>query len=228
MQQGLLIALGLLAIYWLASGGKDGLTFTDVNVVKADSPMLTAAQAAAAKSRREGFAAAKAVGRENASLSKAAMGVRRYNGGREGFGAGELMGTVYGMTAGADGSYAGYDPAADFGGCVDSNDKANADATDYQEYVHNGHLAYGADVIRNHQKWVSDVAPFSQTAAISPDDLSIDEMRASELQGISAWSRPAPAVSSDARQVFDQTQDEINDAATKAGGFFNDPSPISV
>jgi len=170
--------------------------------------------------RREGFRTRQ----EAARLSRAATGKGRGQR-REGFGGGDLMATVYGVTAGDDGTYDGYDPSADFGGCdgIDANAKANVDAGNYQDLMRSGQLAYGPDVIRNHEKWVSEVAPWSQTAAISPDDLAIDEMRAAPLLGIAAWTRTGPQVSEDALFVQEQGSDEHNDAAIDSAGVIGNP-----
>ncbi len=228
MEQGLLIIVAILAIYWFMSKAQEGLAIVPQRVVK--RPRYERMGQAARNAARRRADNSLGFKRESAALSRDAMGTRRYSGAREGFSAGQLMSSVYGVSPDADGTYSGYDPSSDFGGCdaVDTNGSANADANDYQEYVHTGQLAYGADVIRNHNKWVSEVAPWSQTAAISPDDLSIDEMRASELQGIAAWTRPAPEITDGAWQVPEQTQNEIDAPAAASGGVLNSGPGVDV
>lgn len=220
---GLALVVLAFVIYFMArSEGAISLTKKEIKRYAGEhAPSGRTKAGMRSKARREGFRTR----REAAKLSMSATGKGR--GQRsEGFSSGELMGNVYGVTAGADGTYDGYDPSSDFGGCdgIDGSDKANVDASNFQELIRQGQLAYGPDVIRNHERWVEEVAPWSQTAAISPDELGVDEMRAAPLLGIAAWTRTGPEVTGDALFVPEQDHDDHNDAALDSAGVIGDPS----
>lgn len=197
--------IALVVIFYVTRGSGDGFKvsksltvptrISDADVARGKRNYQKAA------AMREGFATA----REGAELAKAAVG------GKKSAGSQDLLAGIYGEAA-AD---------LDGGACIDSNDTANTASSDYSDYIAHGQLAYGPDVVRNQEEWVKEVAPWSQTAAIGPDDLSIDEMRATPLMGIAAWTRPAPAVSSNAWQVPEQSQGMIDAAAIKSTGTFN-------
>ena len=158
------------------------------------------------------------VSQETASLGADAVGAKNSRKGKEGYTTGEILNTLYGIEADATGNYTG--GFGDPSDCsqIDTNSKHIVGSGQYRDYIHTGDLAYGPDVVRNHQTWVDEVAPWSQTASAAVDDLTDDEMRASHFVGISAWTRPGPTVSANATFQTEQDQKELNRSVNQARG----------
>jgi hypothetical protein len=213
MQDGLVIVIVMVVGYCLFTKSEgfeiqEGIVRSAQNVTK----KMSKEARAAARTRKEGFRS----GREAAKLAKAATGGR----GREGYSAATLMSGVYGATPDASGEYVVPGGPKDCGS-IDDDAVGNQDAANYMEYVNQGHFAYGLDVIRNHSKWVDEVAPWSQTAAVAIDDLAVEEMLPSKMMGIAAWMRPGPQIAADALQQMEVTEAGLDALAESSGGVFN-------